>query len=294
MNRNHMLVTRPIWTADCLKRASSYFPSSPSSIGYPKLLVSCMDHDWLDKSIVVDLNNRKVRQDLLQWVDWLEMQLNVDGVVCHGVELEDASFLLELTKQEASRRREISPPRIVSTTCPMTTWEESVTTTTTSSTLWKEPIVYSSADNQLVSIAMVHIELNMDENGRLAYDQSKATDQMVDFIQGNYALIDTVTRAILEAAVVFHEYWRLIDKEARLIGLLGRRSDRAITVLNVVDLLASTGVDTGGGGWIICKTQNFEFPPQHVLKGYAYLLTHPGIPCIHWASIHVLYGSIRV
>ncbi|GJD07630.1 Probable alpha-amylase 2 [Galdieria sulphuraria] len=294
--RSHMFVTRPIWTADCLKYAFSSFHRTTSHVGYPKLLVRSTSHNGLDTTIPVDLNNSKVRQDLLQWVSWLENQLSMDGVVCDGVQMEDIPFLLELIKHEESRWKAISPQPMLSLSSPTYEEEEKEEEVEQPSFLsssqereWKEPFIYSPlTPNEYLSIALVKVEFSQDSDGRLAYDQSLATEQLFEFIQSthrSYALIDTVSRTILETALIFQEYWRLIDKEARLVGLLGRASDRAITVLNMVDLLANMEreyVETGGGGWVICKTQRCDFPDAHILKGYAYLLTHPGIPCIHW------------
>ena len=28
--------------------------------------------------------------------------------------------------------------------------------------------------------------------------------------------------------------------------------------------------------------QHWPFPSKHVMLGYAYILTHPGIPCLFW------------
>ncbi|GJQ08533.1 hypothetical protein GpartN1_g324.t1 [Galdieria partita] len=281
--RNHMFVTKPIWTVDCLKYAP--FPHrTTTTSGYPKFWMGSTSFHGLDTTIPVDLNNNKVRQDLLQWADWLESQLNVDGMVCDGVQMEDIPFLLEWTKHEESRWKTISPQPMLSVSSSPTLEEEEE-----EKKEWREPFIYSPKAKDYLSIAHVKVEYSLDSDGRLSYDQSGATEQLVEFIQStqrNYAVIDTVNRAILEAAVLFQEYWRLIDKEARVVGLLGRVSDRAITVLNVVDLLANMNtheyMDTSMGGWMICQTQRCDFPDAHILKGYAYLLTHPGIPCIHW------------
>jgi len=32
----------------------------------------------------------------------------------------------------------------------------------------------------------------------------------------------------------------------------------------------------------LCRLQHWPFPSKHVMLGYAYILTHPGIPCLFW------------
>jgi len=304
-HRNHMYVTKPIWTVDCLQSSSSSMKNNAATcnVGYPKLLMSTNMEDWLDMTIPVHLHNPKVRQDLIQWTKWLSNQLGMDGLVCDGVESSDVPFLLDWIKHSTTR--------------------EEISSCHPSSNRFQQDVVslvqQSSRKNRngntphssFISIALVKVECSVDSQGRLAYDQTWATDRLMEFIEStnnHFALVDTVTRAILEAAVVFHEYWRLIDKEARVVGLLGRRSDRAITTLNMVDLLATPddkeepkhifgehgyylhpastcAASNHSHSWRICKTQRYVFPEQHILKGYAYLLTHPGIPCVHWVSI---------
>ena len=49
--------------------------------------------------------------------------------------------------------------------------------------------------------------------------------------------------------------------------------------------------------WAAGSTLNhWPFPARHLHEGYAYLLTHPGTPCVfwdHWASSDSLSASVR-
>jgi len=196
-----MYVTKPIWTVDCLESSSSSMKNNAATcnVGYPKLLMSTNMEDWLDMTIPVHLHNPKVRQDLIQWTKWLSNQLGMDGLVCDGVESSDVPFLLDWIKHSTTR--------------------EEISSCHSSSNRFQQDVVslvqQSSRKNRngntphssFISIALVKVECSVDSQGRLAYDQTWATDRLMEFIEStnnHFALVDTVTRAILEAAVVFH------------------------------------------------------------------------------------------
>lgn len=64
------------------------------------------------------------------------------------------------------------------------------------------------------------------------------------------------------------EYWRLIDTQGRPPGVMGMWPSRAITFID--------NHDTGS------TLNHWPFPSQNVGEGYAYLLTHPGTPCVFY------------
>ena len=67
------------------------------------------------------------------------------------------------------------------------------------------------------------------------------------------------------------QYWRLKDSRGKPPGLLGWMPTHAVTFLD--------NHDTG-------STQaHWPFPNDKILSGYAYILTHPGIPSLFWDHV---------
>ncbi|OGR60800.1 MAG: alpha-amylase [Elusimicrobia bacterium GWA2_69_24] len=90
---------------------------------------------------------------------------------------------------------------------------------------------------------------------------------------GRVSAFDFTTKGVLQHAVGAGEYQRLRDSSGRPPGLVGWWPAKAVTFLDNHD----TGASTGGSG------QNlWPFPGDRVMEGYAYILTHPGVPCVYW------------
>lgn len=106
------------------------------------------------------------------------------------------------------------------------------------------------------------------------YDQNRHRQKLCDYLDkaGEVCTVfDVTTKGILQEAVK-GEYWRLRDKDGKASGLIGWWPDRAVTFLD--------NHDTG-------SQQNlWPFPANKVMQGYAYILTHPGIPCVFWEHIY--------
>ncbi|XP_041017848.1 alpha-amylase isoform X1 [Juglans microcarpa x Juglans regia] len=84
---------------------------------------------------------------------------------------------------------------------------------------------------------------------------------------GAVTAFDFTTKGILQAAVE-GELWRLKDSNGKPPGLIGIKSESAVTFID--------NHDTG-------STQNiWPFPSDKVMLGYAYILTHPGTPTIFY------------
>ena len=96
----------------------------------------------------------------------------------------------------------------------------------------------------------------------------------IDSVGGNgRSAFDFTTKAVLQQAVGAGEYWRLKDAQGKPAGLIGWWPTKAVTFLDNHDTGASTG-GTGENMW--------PFPSDHIMEGYAYILTHPGVPCVYW------------
>ncbi len=108
-------------------------------------------------------------------------------------------------------------------------------------------------------------------DGVLAYNQDGHRQRTVDWCDatgGTCAAFDFTLKGILQEAVTRREYWRLVDSQGKPPGVLGLWPSRAVTFLE--------NHDTGS------TLQHWPFPWANVGEGYAYLLTHPGTPCVFW------------
>lgn len=87
----------------------------------------------------------------------------------------------------------------------------------------------------------------------------------MDAVGSTATAFDFTTKGVLQSAVQ-GQLWMLRDPHAKAPGMIGLRPEKAVTFVD--------NHDTG-------STQNmWPFPADKVMQGYAYILTHPGIPCI--------------
>ncbi|KAG2489135.1 hypothetical protein HYH03_012361 [Edaphochlamys debaryana] len=108
----------------------------------------------------------------------------------------------------------------------------------------------------------------------LEYDQNASRQRLCDWINGaekRACAFDFTTKAVLQEATKRCQYDRLRDGEGKAPGLLGWWPGKAVTFLE--------NHDTGS------TQQHWPFPSEFVGTGYAYLLTHPGIPCVFWDHV---------
>jgi alpha-amylase len=73
------------------------------------------------------------------------------------------------------------------------------------------------------------------------------------------------TKGVLQAGVQ-GELWRLSDGAGKVAGMIGWLPEKAITFVDNHDTGSTQGL--------------WPFPADKVMQGYAYILTHPGLPCI--------------
>ena len=110
-------------------------------------------------------------------------------------------------------------------------------------------------------------------DGGMDYDQDGMRQQLVDWADGAQysAVFDFTTKAQLQEAVKHGQYDRLQDGRGKPSGVMGWWPARAVTFTD--------NHDTGS------TQQHWPFPAEHMLLGYAYILTHPGIPSILWEHV---------
>ncbi|URD97910.1 Alpha-amylase C-terminal beta-sheet domain [Musa troglodytarum] len=105
---------------------------------------------------------------------------------------------------------------------------------------------------------------------RLDYNQDSHRQRIINWIDKTgqvSAAFDFTTKGILQEAVK-GQLWRLRDSQGKPPGVLGWWPSRAVTFIeNHV-----TGSTQG----------HWPFPSDHVMEGYVYILTHPGISTVFY------------
>ncbi|PHT30492.1 Alpha-amylase isozyme 2A [Capsicum baccatum] len=108
------------------------------------------------------------------------------------------------------------------------------------------------------------------QDGKPEYNQDNHRNELVSWVQnggGAVTAFDFTTKGILQAAVQ-GELWRLKDSNGKPPGMIGVLPRNAVTFID--------NHDTG-------STQKmWPFPSDKVMQGYAYILTHPGIPSVFY------------
>lgn len=118
-------------------------------------------------------------------------------------------------------------------------------------------------------------------DGVLNYNQDghrQRTCNWVDSTGGTNAAFDFTTKGILQEALARSELWRLVDAQGRPPGFVGMWPSRAITFID--------NHDTGS------TLNHWPFPSHHLQEGYAYILTHPGTPCVFYDHLYA-EGGLR-
>ncbi|XP_051139667.1 alpha-amylase [Andrographis paniculata] len=107
-------------------------------------------------------------------------------------------------------------------------------------------------------------------DGRPDYDQDGHRRELAAWAKNSGGAIrafDFTTKGILQAAVE-GELWRLKDPAGKAPGLIGIQPENAVSFIE--------NHDTG-------STQRmWPFPADKITQGYAYILTHPGVPCLFY------------
>ncbi|KAJ6953390.1 hypothetical protein NC652_005177 [Populus alba x Populus x berolinensis] len=115
----------------------------------------------------------------------------------------------------------------------------------------------------------------------LEYNQDSHRQRIVNWIDltGQLsAAFDFTTKGILQEAVK-GQFWRLRDPQGKPPGVMGWWPSRAVTFID--------NHDTG-------STQaHWPFPSDHIMEGYAYLLTHPGMPTVFYDHFYDWGNSIH-
>jgi len=133
-------------------------------------------------------------------------------------------------------------------------------------------IEYNEYTSPLFSVAEIWDDLDINN---VDSHRQKLCDWM-DATKGKIKVFDFTTKGVLQYAVSTGEYWRLSDKNGMPSGLIGWWPANAVTFIDNHDTAARQG-SLGHRSW--------PFPSSQLIQGYAYILTHPGIPCIFWPHL---------
>ncbi|WNG50100.1 alpha-amylase [Archangium minus] len=99
----------------------------------------------------------------------------------------------------------------------------------------------------------------------------------IDATGGKSTAFDFTTKGLLQQAVQYNEFWRLKDSAGKPSGAIGWWAAKSVTFIDNHD----TGPSSPSGG-----QNHWAFPGDKVMQGYAYILTHPGIPCVYWVHFY--------
>ncbi|KAH7849624.1 hypothetical protein Vadar_020529 [Vaccinium darrowii] len=121
------------------------------------------------------------------------------------------------------------------------------------------------------AVGEVWDSLDYGSDGKPVYNQDPHRNNLVKWVSGAgggvLRAFDFTTKGVLQAAVE-GELWRLKDPNGNPPGLIGVLPGNAVTFID--------NHDTG-------STQKlWPFPSDKVMLGYAYILTHPGIPSVFY------------
>ncbi|XP_031123870.1 alpha-amylase-like [Ipomoea triloba] len=113
-------------------------------------------------------------------------------------------------------------------------------------------------------------DMTYGSDGKPDYNQDKHRNELSQWVQGAGGVataFDFTTKGILQAAVL-GELGRLKDSAGKPSGLIGISPKNAVTFID--------NHDTGS------TQSHWPFPRDKVIQGYAYILTHPGIPSVFY------------
>ncbi|CAI9291860.1 unnamed protein product [Lactuca saligna] len=130
--------------------------------------------------------------------------------------------------------------------------------------------IYMSNTSPDFAVGELWSSLAYGQDGKPDYNQDNHRNELMKWVEegggGALTAFDFTTKGILQAAVQ-GELWRLIDPNGKPPGFIGIMPANAVTFIDNHDTYS----------------QNlWPFPSDKVMLGYAYILTHPGIPSIFY------------
>ena len=134
--------------------------------------------------------------------------------------------------------------------------------------------VYNDATSPYFSVGELWPDITGDyyaSGDNVNYHRQKLID-WIDATGAKSTAFDFTTKWQLMLATSQSEYWRLQDSSGNPIGAIGWWPEMSVTFIDNHD----TGPSPDGG------QEHWPFEMAKVEQGYAYILTHPGTPCVYW------------
>lgn len=100
----------------------------------------------------------------------------------------------------------------------------------------------------------------------------------VDGTGGKCGAFDFTTKGLLNQVLSYNEYGRLRDGSGKPAGGIGWWAQKMVTFVDNHDTGPSESCGVGQNHWPV--------PCDKVMQGYAYILTHPGIPTIYYPHVY--------
>lgn len=100
----------------------------------------------------------------------------------------------------------------------------------------------------------------------------------VDGTNGSCGAFDFTTKGLLNQALRYDEYYRLRDYNGKPAGGIGWWPQKMVTFVDNHDTGPSENCGAGQNHWAV--------PCDKVMVGYAYILTHPGIPTVYYPHVY--------
>lgn len=157
--------------------------------------------------------------------------------------------------------------------------------------------IYNQASSPFMSVGEYWKPMNYNVFN-LLYDQNSHRQEIQSWItatNNTSCAFDFTTKGMLQEAVQYSRFSYLKDTEGKPTGLIGINPSKAVTFID--------NHDTGGSQnhWPFHgDTKDQALKELRVTMGYAYILTHPGIPCIFWDHLYswgtatVIKGLIEI
>ncbi|GEM_PF-280540 len=127
-----------------------------------------------------------------------------------------------------------------------------------------------------------------DIGGKLPNDHRQDLMNWVTATSNTSAVFDFTTKGVLnrvlgwykegETKQADYQFWRLTDGNGKPAGLIGLAPKYAVTFIDNHDTGPSEGCRDGQYHWALTC--------ENIMMGYAYILTHPGIPTVYWSHFY--------
>jgi alpha-amylase len=104
---------------------------------------------------------------------------------------------------------------------------------------------------------------------------------LVNYVDGNSgtcAAFDFTTKGLLNQVLANNDYWRLKATDGKPQGGIGWWAQKMVTFVDNHDTGPAESCSSGQNLWAV--------PCDKVMQGYAYILTHPGIPTVFYPHVY--------